>query len=786
MPQYFGKLQTNEQPWSVIEPIKGIEKSAPRSGSLRDRSIDFHCGKSLFKISILAPNLIRVRLAPTGEFQPRRSWAVAKKDGDWDKTPFEVTETPENISIQTEQIKVTIERNQGRIECSNLLGQPFARDAEIGMGWHTGAVAGWKMIEPDEHFYGFGERTGLLDQRSEIKTNWTVDCIDYNSLTDEMYPAIPFFMALRPNLCYGIFLNSTYWSQFDIGVTKPGIWKMETRSPELDYYIIYGTEPSQVIQTYTELTGRMTLPPRWSLGYHQSRWGYDSEDVVHEIAQEFRNRQLPCDVIHLDIDYMRGFRVFTWSPKRFPHAEQLLSQLKTEGFKVVPIVDPGVKYEPEADYAPFDEGMKNDYFVRKPDGQLFHGYVWPDKALFPDFINPEVRKWWGESQKILTDAGVAGIWNDMNEPSMSDRPFGDKGQKVWFPLESLQGPADEQVTHAETHNIYGLMMVQACYDGLLHLRPNERPFLLTRSGYAGIQRWSSVWMGDNQATWEHLELSLPMLFNMGLSGVPFVGCDIGGFAGNGNAELFTRWLQVGMLYPFMRAHSAMSTARREPWVYGQRIEDICREYLNLRYRLIPYLYTLFWQTTQTGAPIFRPLLYDYPNDPKTYQLHDQILLGSSLMAAPVYRPGVEYRAVYLPDGVWYDWWTGTSYEGNSHILAAAPLETMPLYVKAGSIIPLYPVRQYIDEEIPSELTLKVFPGEGELTLYEDDGHTFEYQQQAWATTQYRVSIEGDNVIVDISPREGSLVLSEREIIVDVVDKGEQRFTDDGTARQLRF
>jgi alpha-glucosidase len=230
----------------------------------------------------------------------------------------------------------------------------------------------------------------------------------------------------------------------------------------------------------------------------------------------------------------------------------------------------------------------------------------------------------------------------------------------------------------------------------------------------------------------------------------------------------------------------MSTARREPWVYGQRIEDICREYLNLRYRLIPYLYTLFWQTTQTGAPIFRPLLYDYPNDPKTYELHDQILLGSSLMAAPVYRPGVEYRAVYLPDGVWYDWWTGTSYEGNSHILAAAPLETMPLYVKAGSIIPLYPVRQYIDEQIPQELTIKVFPGEGEFTLYEDDGHTFKYQHQAWATTKYRVSIKGDNVIVDISPREGSLILNEREIIVDVVDRGEQRFTDDGTARQLRF
>jgi alpha-glucosidase len=735
MPQYFGQLQTIEQPWTLVETVQRIERS--------DRYVDLICGKSLIRISILASNLIRVRFAPTGNFLPRRSWAVARKDGDWEKISFEVTETPETIDIQTEGMTVTIEGSQGRIQCSDRNGNLFAVDAEAGMGWRTGSVAGWKTIAPDEHFYGFGERTGLLDRRSEIQTNWTVDCIDYNSLTDEMYPAIPFFLALRPNLCYGIFLNSTYWSRFDIGVTKPGIWQMETRSPELDYYIIHGAEPSQVLHTYTELTGRMCLPPRWALGYHQSRWGYDTETVVHAIAQEFRKRQLPCDVIHLDIDYMRGFRVFTWSPKRFPHPQELLGQLRQEGFKVVPIVDPGVKYEPEADYHTFDEGLKNDYFVRKPDGQLFHGYVWPEKAVFPDFLNPDVQKWWGDSHQGLVDDGVAGIWNDMNEPSISDRPFGDKGQKIAFPLDSLQGPANEKATHAETHNIYGSMMVQACYEGLKRLRPNERPFLLTRSGYAGIQKWSSVWMGDNQASWEHLELSLPMLSNMGLSGVPFVGCDIGGFAGNGNAELFTRWLQIGTFYPFMRAHSAMSTARREPWVFGQRIEEICRQYLELRYRLLPYLYTLFWESSRTGAPIFRPLLYDYPRDARTYELHDQVLLGSALMAAPVYRPGVEYRAVYLPEGGWYDWWTGEFSEGNQHLLAAAPLETMPLYAKAGSIVPLYPVRQYIDGQIPETLTLKVFPGTGELTLYEDDGQTFAYQQDAWATTHYHVGLEGD-------------------------------------------
>jgi alpha-glucosidase len=419
----------------------------------------------------------------------------------------------------------------------------------MGMGWRTGAVAGWKKIATDEHFYGFGERTGLLDKLSYRLTNWTADALDYGSLTDEMYQAIPFFIALRPQVGYGIFFNTTFWSQFDIGADQPGVWRMETRGNELDYYIIYGPEPANILRTYTQLTGRMPLPPRWALGYHQCRWSYESETVVRLLAREFRDRSIPCDVIHLDIDYMRGYRVFTWSPKRFPNPGKLISDLAQDGFKTVTIIDPGVKYEPEADYHVFDEGVEHDYFVRKADGKLFHGYVWPDKAVFPDFLRSDVRQWWGDLHKNLTEIGVAGIWNDMNEPTIDDRPFGDPGNKIWFPLDAPQGSIDERTTHTEAHNLYGLTMVQSCAKGLERLRPKERSFVLTRSGYAGVQRWSSVWMGDNQSLWDHLEMSLPMLCNMGLSGVAFVGSDIGGFAGNATAELFARWMQVGMLYP---------------------------------------------------------------------------------------------------------------------------------------------------------------------------------------------------------------------------------------------
>jgi alpha-glucosidase len=785
MPQYFGKLPTTNQPWSTLGAIESIQ--------LDERGVWCKCGDARLGVNVLAPNLIRVRLVPTGILTPRRSWAIAQDEGEWPIVPIQVRQTDEALEIETEQVRACIHRNPCRITYFDKVGRPFAQDVDPSMGWRKDAIATWKHIEADEHFYGFGERTGLLDKLSEVKTNWTIDALDYNSLTDEMYQAIPFFMALRPGLAYGIFCNSTFWSQFDIGVEQPGIWRIETRGDELDYYIIYGPEPAQILRTYTQLTGRMPLPPKWSLGYHQCRWSYESETVVRELAQEFRSRQIPCDVIHLDIDYMRGYRVFTWSLKRFPDPAKLIGDLAADGFKVVTIIDPGVKYEPEGDYSVFDQGLEQNYFVRKADGQLFHGYVWPDKSVFPDFMRADVRKWWGDWHKSLTDIGVAGIWNDMNEPAISDRPFGDGGEHIWFPLDAPQGEESDRTTHAETHNLYGLMMARACYEGLERHRQNERSFVLTRSGFAGVQRYSSVWMGDNQSLWEHLEISLPMLCNMGLSGVAFVGCDIGGFAGNATAEMFARWMQVGMLYPLMRGHSAMSTACHEPWVFGDRVENICREYINLRYQLLPYLYTVFWEAATTGAPILRPLLYHFPNDIKTYTLYDQVFLGPSLMAAPIYRPGIEHRAVYLPEGIWYDWWSGEQFQGPTHILAHAPLERMPLYVRAGAVIPMQAIAQYIlmpnpSKESPttSPLTLRIWPGTGEWTFYEDDGYSFEYKTGAWATTTYRVQKDGQQITVEIAARSGQFSIPEREVIIEVIGIGEQHFTDDGTARTLVF
>ncbi len=780
MPEFIGQLPTNEPQWNSISSVETLQP--------HEQGIDLKCdGNRTLSISVLAPNLIRVRFSPTGDFIPKRSWSVAIADEKWDKVPFEIEKTEESIDIKTEEILVRIQHAPCRVGFfQKNTGRAFASDTDLGIGWRDGEVACWKEIQTEEKFYGFGERTGLLNQRGKRFTHWNTDCVGYDILTDEMYQAIPFFMSLSPQLNYGLFFNTTYKSQFDVGANQSDILQLQTQGNELDYYLIYGQEPATILKTYTQLTGRISLPPRWALGYHQCRWSYNSEAEVRTLAREFRQRRIPCDVIHLDIDYMQGFRVFTWHKQRFPDPKQLINELTAQGFKVVTIVDPGVKYDPEADYQVCDRGLANNYFIRDKQGKLFHGYVWPDRSVFPDFLRSDVRKWWIDLHKNLIDQGVAGIWNDMNEPALDDRPFGDSGNKIYFPLDAPQGDPQERTNHAETHNIYGLMMARASREALDQLRPETRSFVLTRSGYAGVQKYSAVWTGDNHSLWEHLEMSLPMLCNLGLSGVAFVGADIGGFAGNATPELFARWMQVGMLYPFMRGHSMIGTNQHEPWEFGTEVEDICRQYIELRYQLLPYIYNLFWEAATTGVPILRPLLYHYSCDAKTYELYDQVLLGESLMAAPVYRPGIEHRAVYLPEGTWYDWWTGECYQGSKYILAHAPLAKMPMYIRGGSIIPLAPVMQYTSESPVNQLRLRVTPGMGRYILYEDDGNSFAYRDGLWSKTTYQVNTEGEQVIVDIQARRGNWNPASRQIVVEVLGKSEQEFEDDGTARRLQF
>jgi alpha-glucosidase len=725
------------------------------------RVITCDYGGPRLALSVLSPQLVRVRLAAEGAFAPRRSWAVTRADDDFAPVDVAVREAADALVVDTGAFEITVARGEARIACADPAGRPFCVDLEP-----AGGRAAHKRIEPGEHFYGCGERTGLLDRLGQRLTNWTTDPVHHSPGTDPLYMAIPVCLALRPGLAYGLYLNNTFKSCFDIGASRSGVWSLEADDGELDYYVAYGPTPAEVLSALAGLLGHMPLPPRWALGYHQSRWSYMSADEVREVARTFRGRRLPCDVLHLDIDYMRGYRVFSWDPERFPDPAALLAELRAAGFRGVAIVDPGVKVD--SDYEVYADGLAQDAFVRRADGEVFHGFVWPDEAVFPDFLRPDVRAWWAGWQREFVAAGLSGIWNDMNEPAVFSAPFSSGFSSVGtIDLDAVQGPPDERAAHGEVHNLYGQSMARASYEGLVRDLGGERPFVLTRSGFAGLQRWSAGWMGDNHSWWEHLEMAIPQLLNMGLSGVPFVGTDIGGFGGNASGELFARWMQFGALSPFCRAHSAMGTERHEPWVFGSPVEAICRQYLALRYRLLPYLYSLFWEASTTGAPVLRPLLYHFPDDPATYALHDECLLGPALLAAPVYQPGREHRHVYLPAGSWTDWWTGEVIHGPRHFLAEAPLATLPLYARGGAIIPLGPALQFADERPLDPLTLEIFPGEGAFTLYEDDGHSLAHQRGEWCTTRYRVALDGGDLVLELGARAGRYIPPPRDLILRV-------------------
>lgn len=774
--------------------------SQVEASTCEEQSLILECrGGPRVSITVLTSRLFRVRLAPTGTFAPRRSWAVTTPDERFPEVPFEVIEQANQLVLKptvpeddgVTAVSVVIQRDPCRIAFLTPDGQEFCADDE-GLQWNTapaGVYSRWrvgctKSIAEGEHFFGFGERTGHLDKTGRKLINWTTDPgTKQGPATDPLYIAVPVFMSLRPGLVYGVFFNNTWQSSFDMGHDRPDVWRMEADGGALDYYVFYGDTPAEVNEGIASVCGKMPLPPRWSLGYHQSRWSYAPEEQVRQIAHEFRHRHIPCDCIHLDIAYMDNYRVFTWDPQRFPEPALLLSDLRREGFHTVTIVDPSVKVDP--DFAVYREGMERDMFIRRANGEVFEGYMWPDESVFPDFTRPGVRQWWGNLQQELVKQGVSGIWNDMNEPPIFHQPFSKEVDKrTWdtIDLDARQGLHDEQTTHAEVHNLFAYGMVRASYEGLRRHLEDERPFVLTRSGYAGTQRWSACWMGDNCSLWEHLEMGMPQLMNMGVSGLPFVGVDIGGFAGNASGELFARWMQCGVFSPFCRGHTTHFSLDHEPWAFGPEVEAICRTYLQLRYRLLPYLYTLFWEASQRGTPVLRPLLYNYPDDPQTYTLHDQLMLGDALMAAPVYQPGRTRRAVYLPEGTWFNWWTEECISGPNHILARAPLDTMPLYVRGGAIIPTGPTIQYSDEKPLDPLTLDIYPGQGALTLYEDDGHTFAYERGQWCTTSYQLVQGVTTLKLRIGERKGSYAPPARQVVIRVHAMGPQVATayPDGT------
>ncbi|HEX6316172.1 MAG TPA: TIM-barrel domain-containing protein, partial [Gemmatimonadaceae bacterium] len=542
-------------------------------------TVTFTNRQAVVAISVLSPEIVRVRFSPTAKLGRDHSYAVVSRDFG-DPRPA-ITSTASMTTMTTTALRVSVRHRPFRVAVFSAEGESLDED-DPAMGTAVSGAASrvYKRLRPDEQVYGLGEKSGKLNRRGKMLggysfTMWNSDTYGYDASIDPLYASFPFYLVLRNGRAHGIFLDNTHRSNFDIGHQFQHLLSFGADGGELDYYFIDGPDPKQVISRYAQLTGRMPLPPLWALGYHQCRYSYYPESRVRFIAQNFRERRIPADVLWLDIHYLDGYNPFTWDATRFPDPRRLLSDLRSQGFRTVTIIDPHPKKQ--AGWPVYDSGLAGDHFVKKPDGSVLEAPVWPSQAekdpapsVFPDFSRPATRDWWGGLYKGLLDLGVAGIWNDMNEPALFVPPTGT------MPLDARHDNEGQPTDHREIHNVYGMLMTRSTFEGLSRLRPDERPFVLTRATFAGGQRYAALWPGDNVSTWTALQGTIPMLASLGLSGFPFVGSDIGGFAESPTAELFTRWLQAGVFYPFMRTHTTFGTDDQEPWSYGVAHEIVNR------------------------------------------------------------------------------------------------------------------------------------------------------------------------------------------------------------------
>lgn len=673
------------------------------------------------RVLIYSNNIVRINLSQTGDFEDF-SYAVTAEP---DASSLEVSDSDDHIALTTENFQTIIYKNPVRFSFLTNDGTVINEDDKgLGTSWNGEQVTTYKKLQEGERFIGLGEKTGSLDRKGHGYTNWNTDNFGYGSGADPLYSSIPFYIGIHSKLVYGIFFDNTHKTFFNFGASNDRFSSFAADAGEMNYYFIHGENVREIIREYTHLTGRMELPPLWSIGYQQCRYSYYPDKEVLSIADTFREKDIPADTIVFDIHYMEKYKIFTWSKRDFPDPKGLLTQLREKGFNVVLMCDPGIKVE--AGYEAYDDGLKKDVFIKYPDGQNYTGQVWPGWCHFPDFTNPKTRSWWKDHFKEYVNLGVQGFWNDMNEIATWGNML---PENIEMDFEGNKS------TMRRGRNIYGFQMARSTYEGTKALMKNKRPFNLTRSGYSGIQRYAAVWTGDNVAYDEHMMLGVRIVNSMGLSGVAFAGYDVGGFVGNADSKLFARWISIGALSPFFRGHSMINSRDSEPWSYGEEVEQISRNYIKFRYKLLPYLYSLFYEASENGMPVQRSLAIDYAHDARVYDGHyqHQYLFGPFILVAPV-ESHKEFLKVLLPEGdVWYSVYNGHRYVANQELIAESPLHRLPIYIKGGAIIPMQPVRQHTGEP-NDQLNLHVYAGltNSSFEFYEDDGSSFDYQKNSFA------------------------------------------------------
>ena len=685
-----------------------------------------YCTETVLEISVIAEHIFRFRFFPEGTItSPDFSYAI---DGalPLPACRYELRESGDQYHVLTDSLKcrisktlhITLHDKTGRIISEDERGFYWEPNVELG----GNAVYYSRRIQEAESFFGMGDKPFELNLRGRRMENWGSDRYGFEKQSDPLYKNIPFFFGLHHDIAYGIFFDNCFHTYFDFGHERSDVSTFSAPGGELDYYFIYGPELTRVAEGYTTITGRPELPPLWALGYHQSKWSYYPEAKLKEVANGFRSRKIPCDVLQLDIEYMDGFRCFTWDKERFPDPRRTLHELEVDGFKAVAILNPGIKIDKAYDV--YREGVANRYFCRRADGPLMQGKVWPGLCHFPDFTHPRVREWWAGRTREFMAYGIRGIWTDMNEPVVFEVEGGT------FPIDTRHEYDGYPCSHRKAHNVYGMQMARATYEGSKKAVYPRRPFVITRSGYSGVQRFSAMWTGDNIATWEHLWIANLQCQRLSISGVSFCGSDIGGFIGRPSGELYIRWLQMGAFHPFFRTHSSGDHGEQEPWAFGEEYEGIAKKTIELRYRFLPYIYTAFWQHVSRGTPVLRSLVFLDQEDPETHHRMEEFGLGENVLVCPVSQEGARSRKLYLPKGNWYHYWTDVTLSGRQEIEIEAPLGEIPIFVRAGAVIPHYPVLQYVGEKEIETLDLHVYylPATRSSELYEDDGDYYDYEQ----------------------------------------------------------
>ncbi|KAB2331337.1 glycoside hydrolase family 31 protein [Bacillus mesophilum] len=709
--------------------------------SKENNSVELQCENGYVSIQFYRDDIVRIIMNPKGVPIQKSTLAVIKEP---EEVKVTIDEDENELTLTSPKLKLVINKVSVLVSIYDSEGQLIVSDAKEGMGYTSNQeVVCYKKMDQENHFYGFGEKTSFLDKRGEKMTMWNTDVYaPHNPEIDALYQSIPYFMSIRNGIAYGIFFDNTSKTVFDMK-SSADMYSFSAEAGQLDYYVFAGPSPKDVLEQYTDITGRMPLPPKWSLGYHQSRYSYKSEQEVRDLVAAFKEKDIPLDAVYLDIHYMDGYRVFTFDEDRFPNPKKLIQELKDAGIQVVPIVDPGVKEDPE--YYIYQEGVRNDYFCKYIEGNIYFGPVWPGNSAFPDFTSSEVRKWWGDKYQFYTEMGIEGIWNDMNEPAVFN-------ETKTMDVKVIHENDGDPKTHRELHNIYGLLMEESTYEGMKRQLDGNRPFLLTRAGYAGVQRYASVWTGDNRSFWEHLQMAIPMCMNLGMSGVPFCGPDVGGFAHDSNGQLLTRWTQFGTFTPYFRNHSEQSTISQEPWSFGEEYEKVIRKYIQERYVWLPYLYTLFKDASVTGVPVMRPLVLEYPTDKNTFNLSDQFMIGSDMIVAPILTPDTYHRVVYLPEGSWVNYWTDEKLEGGKHHLVEADLSTLPIFIQEGAILTHGTVKSSTETK-ESELTVHIYPADGHsssFTYYEDDGKSFKYEEGSYFECKFNIEFKNNRLEITTS------------------------------------